>query len=278
MGRVSVLVCMVTVGGWMVSGEGREAKVDVTKQIKNAKLGKEEVQWQCGRGMCGRWDGMATREGIENEEMSVIKNYLKDEEARLIVSTIRKIPDNQWVQIDNKRARVFGKHNVTKRATVEMDYKMLDLQGKELVWLRQQLEPYFTDLFQGEGQKLSLFVGKYSQGSFVTSHTDGGVVTLDGNDRYDRKRAFILYLNEEWSAEDGGLFMDEEDKNHPTYSPSWNSLVTFKVPRWHLVTPVTANKIRWSVYGWSLEERVDIGTRFFRFLLANPLVALVCCS
>jgi hypothetical protein len=62
--------------------------------------------------------------------------------------------------------------------------------------VRRLLEPLFTELFLGPGQVLSLFCGKYSQGSYVTSHTDDQVVTLDGQDRYRRKRAFLLYLNE----------------------------------------------------------------------------------
>eukprot|EP00960_Hanusia_phi_P057500 763583-Hanusia_phi.AAC.11 len=264
-------VCIALAG----SEEGRAKDRNEATQIKSARFGEEEVRWQCGKGMCGQWDGRATGDEIKEEDMSVMKNYLTDDDARLLVSRIREIPDHKWTQIDNKRAGVFGRNKIKKRATVDMDYKMIDLQLKEYEALRNVVEPFFTEIFQGEGQKLSLFLGKYSHGSFVTSHTDGAVVTLDGTDRYDRKRAFILYLNEDWSAEDGGLFMDEEDTKHPTYSPSWNTLVTFKVPRWHLVTPVTANKIRWSVYGWSLEENVDFGTRIFRFVLANPLVGLL---
>ena len=33
------------------------------------------------------------------------------------------------------------------------------------------------------------------------SGTDGAVVTLNGLDRYERKRAFLLYLNEAWSEQ-----------------------------------------------------------------------------
>jgi len=34
-------------------------------------------------------------------------------------------------------------------------------------------------------------------------------------------------------------------------------VLTFRVPRWHLVTPVKAEKVRWSVYGWALEPKKD---------------------
>lgn len=138
------------------------------------------------------------------------------------------------------------------------------------------VEPLFRELFQGPGESLSLFCGKYSLGSYVTSHTDGQVVTLDGQDRYTRKRAFLLYLNEDWESKDGGLFTDEEDVGQPGYRPGWNSLLHFRVPRWHLVTPVEAAKTRWSVYGWTLVPVVPPHIRLARAAAAaDPTPLLV---
>jgi hypothetical protein len=37
------------------------------------------------------------------------------------------------------------------------------------------------------------------------------------------------------------------------YVPEWNSLVAFKVPRFHEVTAVTSNRPRYSIFGWFLQ-------------------------
>ena len=52
-------------------------------------------------------------------------------------------------------------------------------------------------------------------------------------------------------------------------------LLHFRVPRWHLVTPVEAAKTRWSVYGWSLEPIPPMHVRILRTIVANPQPFLV---
>ena len=86
--------------------------------------------------------------------------------------------------------------------------------------------------------------------------------------------AFLLYLNDGWTEEDGGLFTDEEDAGHPHYTPGWNTLLTFRVPRWHLVTPVRAHRTRWSIYGWSLDAQPSEWEQFVTFVTTKPLHVL----
>lgn len=38
------------------------------------------------------------------------------------------------------------------------------------------------------------------------------------------------------------------------YVPEFNSVIAFRVPRWHEVTPVIVDRPRFSVFGWFLEE------------------------
>lgn len=37
------------------------------------------------------------------------------------------------------------------------------------------------------------------------------------------------------------------------YIPEFNSLIAFKIPRYHEVTPVQQPAIRWSIFGWILK-------------------------
>lgn len=70
------------------------------------------------------------------------------------------------------------------------------------------------------------------------------------------------------------MFTDEEDSGQPRYTPGWNTLLTFRVPRWHLVTPVKARKVRWSIYGWSIEQVPSDWQRFVTFVTTKPLHVL----
>eukprot|EP00290_Baffinella_frigidus_P054030 CAMPEP_0180350828 /NCGR_PEP_ID=MMETSP0989-20121125/6200_1 /TAXON_ID=697907 /ORGANISM="non described non described, Strain CCMP2293" /LENGTH=306 /DNA_ID=CAMNT_0022340223 /DNA_START=18 /DNA_END=938 /DNA_ORIENTATION=+ len=216
-------------------------------------------------GTCAKMDRKdASWSVIDALDIGVLSNYLQESQAQTFLKAIKEIPKDDWVKIDNKETRKYGNNGKAYKASVDMSYEYYDLQHQDHLSLRRLLEPVFTDLFQGPGQKLSMFVGKYSEGSYVTAHTDGGVVTFDGTDRYERKRAFLLYLNEEWEMSEGGLFTDEEDAGKPGYTPGWNTVLHFRVPRWHLVTPVKSPKTRWSVYGWAVDPVVPFPMRVLK--------------
>lgn len=74
---------------------------------------------------------------------------------------------------------------------------------------------------------------------------------------YDRKLACVYYLNKDWdSQQNGGGFKDLVTQKE--YSPEFNSLVIFAVPRMHTVVPVKGDNVkRYSVFGWWLEEREE---------------------
>mmetsp|Transcript_52210 Transcript_52210/g.130059 ORF Transcript_52210/g.130059 Transcript_52210/m.130059 type:complete len:307 (-) Transcript_52210:49-969(-) len=245
---------------------------------KHASLGSNFL-WDCKTaghaGTCGKLNrSTATYELIDKLDIGVVTDFLQEDAARFILEKIKAIPEEEWMQIDNRKKRSFGNNKRGYKPTVDMDYKAYDLQLSNHQHLRAAVEPLFAPYFQGDNQQLSLFFGRYRHGSYVTTHTDGAVVTLNGEDRWDRKRAFLLYLNDGWTEEDGGLFTDEEDTGHPKYTPGWNTLLTFRVPRWHLVTPVKAHKVRWSIYGWSLSEQPTDWERFVTFVTTQPLMAL----
>lgn len=71
---------------------------------------------------------------------------------------------------------------------------------------------------------------------------------------HSRSIAMILYLSKSWSKEWGGLLVDLHDGKKVEYLPEFNSMVAFRVPRWHKVTEVTEpGKKRYSLFGWVLE-------------------------
>jgi len=262
-----VAACVCGVGG----------RPQSPKSSKLASLGPG-FSWNCKTaghaGSCGKLNrSTATFELIDEMDIGMVTDFLQEDTARQLVEKMKAIPDSEWTQIDNKKARSFGNSKRAYKAKVDMDYQMYDLQLSHHKELRDMVEPLVAPLFQGEKQKLSLFFGKYQHGSYVTSHTDGATITLNGDDRWDRKRAFLLYLNDGWTDDDGGFFTDEEDEGHPHYTPGWNTLLTFRVPRWHLVTPVKAHRTRWSFYGWTLAAKPTDWERLVMFVTASPLKA-----
>ncbi|XP_063981122.1 prolyl 3-hydroxylase OGFOD1-like [Diachasmimorpha longicaudata] len=76
----------------------------------------------------------------------------------------------------------------------------------------------------------------------------------------DRKIAYILYLSDNWSREDGGSldFFDTDSLDRPrkivhSLIPEYNSLVFFEVTNtsYHQVSEIVSHdKSRWTVHGW----------------------------
>jgi Rps23 Pro-64 3,4-dihydroxylase Tpa1-like proline 4-hydroxylase len=63
-----------------------------------------------------------------------------------------------------------------------------------------------------------------------------------------RNIACIYYLTRGWSEADGGHLVDLEAPGRPQqHLPAFNSVVLFRIPRWHEVKPVTGDRPRYSV-------------------------------
>ena len=86
----------------------------------------------------------------------------------------------------------------------------------------------------------------YAPGHFLNVHNDTG-------DNAERRAAYVMGFSKNWRTDWGGqlLFLDGDDVSRG-FSPSFNSLSLFKVPRDHIVTQVTnfAGAGRYSVTGW----------------------------
>ena len=65
---------------------------------------------------------------------------------------------------------------------------------------------------------------------------------------YCRDIALVFYLTKEWSIDFGGAFVDHAESK--TYVPEFNSIIAFRVPRLHEVTPVFGKRNRFTCFGW----------------------------
>ena len=86
----------------------------------------------------------------------------------------------------------------------------------------------------------------YAPGDFLTGHDDAIPDKL-------RHAAYVLGLTPVWRTEWGGLLLfHESDGRLRGYSPQFNALTLFRVPRMHSVSEVTraAAYRRYSVTGW----------------------------
>ncbi|CAJ1431240.1 unnamed protein product [Effrenium voratum] len=92
--------------------------------------------------------------------------------------------------------------------------------------------------------------GRYGASDFIGRHDDQALVPFFGDGVvYSRTVAAIWYLTKDWSEAEGGSLVDleaDEEKLVPIY----NSLVVFEVPHWHAVSAVTAQRYRYSIFGW----------------------------
>ena len=100
-----------------------------------------------------------------------------------------------------------------------------------------------------------LQLGRYESGDQIAPHDDAATqkLIMQGGGppvKASRRIAVVYYLTKDWTREMGGSFVDLHRGKSIEYVPQFNRLVAFNVPRLHSVQPVTANRPRYSVFGW----------------------------
>jgi Rps23 Pro-64 3,4-dihydroxylase Tpa1-like proline 4-hydroxylase len=105
------------------------------------------------------------------------------------------------------------------------------------------------------GSRLLLSAGCYSAAGEhrIERHDDAAFRRMggEGGAMHARSVAVALYLSREWRSEFGGAFVDLEEGEAKRVLPEFNSLVAFRVPRWHAVEPIEEGAPRrLSLFGW----------------------------
>jgi len=108
--------------------------------------------------------------------------------------------------------------------------------------------------FRGEPTLPIFSCGRYASSDFIGRHDDRAHVPFfGGGNIYSRTVAGIWHLTRDWSDQDGGDLLDLElptDSTERKLVPAYNSLVLFEVPHMHAVSPVLADRYRYSIFGW----------------------------
>jgi len=91
----------------------------------------------------------------------------------------------------------------------------------------------------------------YASGHFLNLHDDMGTEA-------ERRVAYVMGFTKNWTPNWGGqlLMLDENDDSQCGFTPTFNSLTLFKVPRKHIVTQVAsfARGGRYSITGWLRDD------------------------
>mmetsp|Transcript_29756 Transcript_29756/g.60081 ORF Transcript_29756/g.60081 Transcript_29756/m.60081 type:complete len:226 (+) Transcript_29756:322-999(+) len=128
------------------------------------------------------------------------------------------------------------------------------------------------------GRLHTFSAGKYVRTNRIEPHDDRAYTDVQMENgkmvTCSRDIAVIWYLTKNWKENDGGVLIDCETGKRYTqpcfvhstacaqcftflrYVPEYNSAVTFRIPRYHEVTAVEADRARYSVFGWFLQPGI----------------------
>jgi hypothetical protein len=162
------------------------------------------------------------------------------EEMRRVVQTV---PDGAWSETAG----------VLDASGINIDHHFFSTKSSPL-------SPLFrlVSLLMPDRDLHTFSAGRYEEGDFISRHDDGAYVSVktdEGVLECSRDVALVYYLTPGWTGDMGGAFHDLITGQ--MYTPEFNSVVAFRVPRLHEVTKVTAKARkaglhRTSLFGWFL--------------------------
>ena len=169
-----------------------------------------------------------------------IKNFIKEEKAITILEALKKEKfiekESDLFQFKQTNDLYFSKNKELKKFNSSL-----------LSWdFFSLIEKITSSKFKGT---LDMSATLYENTDFLLPHDD----EIEG-----RKIAYLLYLSENFTEKDGGLFILYNSKNNaPTsiskkFVPHFNSLLLFEVSKksFHQVREILSHKKRFSITGW----------------------------
>ncbi|KAK3238521.1 hypothetical protein CYMTET_51474 [Cymbomonas tetramitiformis] len=177
----------------------------------------------------------------ENNGLVKIENFLPDFVAEGALKAVESIPEEEWEITE-------ANHTYEDN---DIQHKFWSTEDAEAVAdLRRVLWMLLPKKFP------SFSAARYCKSNHIAKHDDRAHIPIgmaDGEvEIYSREFAAIYYLTKDWKHQYGGQLMDLATGD--AYSPEFNSLIVFRVPRDHMVTAVKTAMPRYSIFGWWLEQ------------------------
>lgn len=217
----------------------------------------------------GRLPPTLTNTSKNTQDLIMVENFLPDQVALDLFSLLDTLAEDEWEhsssEVDAKMHRYHSSNAgstahsfsatgglLIDSSTIVDQYKSdasTDLD-KVMCILSSGFQSKRTDVLACT--KYTFQCGRYTKGNYIEPHDDTGTEEID-NEVYMRDVAIILYLSRSWRFDMGGLFVDLA--SHPAFPlvPKFNTLICFKVPRLHQVTPIEDSTVkRYSLFGWTL--------------------------
>ncbi|KAI9033030.1 hypothetical protein DFJ74DRAFT_701192 [Hyaloraphidium curvatum] len=172
-----------------------------------------------------------------------IRNLLPEDVALALLDILEALPEERWrptaAPDDPSRNNVSHRFSSVKHdgtiSALSPAFKVLEFLAPP--------DP------AGDGEErmpCTLSAARYIGGDHIVPHDDRAFhdVLIDGAPvQHSRSVAMILHLTRNWDASFGGGLVDLEDpeaEGGRRYVPEFNSLVAFRVPRWHVVEELRA--------------------------------------
>eukprot|EP00123_Amoebidium_parasiticum_P014006 comp22278_c0_seq1/m.32971 comp22278_c0_seq1/g.32971 ORF comp22278_c0_seq1/g.32971 comp22278_c0_seq1/m.32971 type:complete len:654 (-) comp22278_c0_seq1:315-2276(-) len=202
-------------------------------------IGQERTQWNRTHfNTDGKYKDFNLEKLLEeNGGLVKIPNFLPAELAERLLQVFETITEDEWeMTVDQGSTDYF-------KSVAHAFYSTKDFPTSHAI----------LDMFRNVlPDRAAVFsAGKYLQSHFIDEHDDRAYKVLGGK-THSRDIAFIYYLTKDWTEEMGGLLTDVEGDGK-SYVPEFNSAIAFRVPRYHVVTPVTCDRPRFSIFGWFMQ-------------------------